>query len=483
MNITNSIAFPRKVLSLSLFFLSSLSLSAQDAAVLTAWENLGTYERERENNEEAAINALLEAKENIDGAVLNDATRGKSKTWKRRGDVYWFIYTDKSPRLLLHKDGAADTAAASYMRALVVEKRGNGKPKIEDAADIGNKLLTYGNSLFEQGLDKFNNSDFKASDAAYQKAFTIFQALSNQDPENEGIQRQLAIIQLYRSMALFNGGEKEKGIAMAKEAMEAQPKDTVMTQNLISLHIANEDYEKAKEVIQISNERFGENPDLYMMDIRLALLTGDNARAGELIAKGKEKFPQKRAEIVLEEVNFHLEQKNDEKALAAINEAIEAFQETDEKDILKVLYFNKGVVNDKIVERLIAEDPKANAEIIAKRRKEAEEGYAQTLELDPSNTGAYLQLANGIISKANVKLNEANALDLSETEKYEALKAEATELFKESAVMLEKAYSVEKAKESPDPSRMSMIRSTLMQVYTKTGNMERFKELKAEEGK
>jgi len=235
---------------------------------------------------------------------------------------------------------------------------------------------------------------------------------------------------------------------------------------------------QAQTAIDAAKKRFGSLADLALIEVKLAMESGNIEKAGALIEKGKVDFPNLKTEFILEEVNFYLNSGNDEKALGAIEQAIAAF--TADPAILLVLNFNKGVINDQIAENLEKKDPKAFAAQIAERRASAKIGYEKTIELDPNYTAAYLQLANAEIMKANALIKKANELDLSKVKEYEALKNEAKVFFANSAGILETGYAKEKAKPDADPNRMETFQKTLLQVYTKLEDTAKRNAIKAE---
>lgn len=459
-------------------FASSLVSLGQDAAVLTAWEHLNTFKREREVNEQVAIDALMEAKKEMDAAALHESTIAKSKTWKRRGDVYWLLGTDPSPRLVLARKGALDTAMYSYGRALVVEFKSNGKPKVEEPDEILNRMLSIGARFAESAQKNLKAKKYNEAIQEFGAAKVAMQLLAQQDPENNSLKRQMAYFSYYQSVAATEGQKIDEALVFAQSAVDLSPDDTAFAIALVKLNIFAQKMPQAQTAIDAAKKRFGSLADLALIEVKLAMESGNIEKAGALIEKGKVDFPNLKTEFILEEVNFYLNSGNDEKALGAIEQAIAAF--TADPAILLVLNFNKGVINDQIAENLEKKDPKALATQIAERRAAAKVGYEKTIELDPNYTAAYLQLANAEIMKANALIKKANELDLSKVKEYEALKNEAKAFFANSAGILETGYAKEKAKPDADPNRMETLQKTLLQVYTKLEDTNKRNAIKAE---
>lgn len=464
---------------LALGFISvSVGAFAQDAAVLTAWEHLNTFKREREVNEQVAIDALLEAKKEMDAAAKHETTVAKSKTWKRRGDVYWLLGTDPSPRLILARKGALDTAMYSYGRALVVEFKSNGKPKVEEPDEILNRMLSIGARFAESAQKNLKAKKYAESIQEFGSAKTAMEILAKQDPDNTSLQRQMAYYCYYQSVAAAEAQKVDEALGYAQKAVDLSPGDTAFAVALVRLNVFAQKFNEAQTAIDAAKKRFGSLSDLALIEVKLAMERGETDRAATLIENGKKDFPALKTEFILEEVNFYLNSGNDEKALEAIDQAIAAFSA--DPAILLVLNFNKGVINDQIAENLEKKDAKGLADQIAERRAAAKIGYEKTIELDPNYTAAYLQLANAEIIKANALIKKANDLDISKVKEYEALKEEAKVFFSNSASILEKGYANEKAKPDSDPNRIDTFQKTLLQVYTKLEDAAKRNAIKAE---
>jgi len=459
-------------------FASSFTGFAQDAAVLTAWEYLNTFKREREVNEQVAIDALMEAKKEMDAAALHESTVAKSKTWKRRGDVYWLLGTDPSPRLVLARKGALDTAMYSYGRALVVELKANGKPKVEEPDEILNRMLSIGARFAEAAQKSLKAKKYPEAIQEFGAAKVAMQLLAQQDPGNNSLKRQMAYFSYYQSVAATEGQKIDEALVFAQNAVDLSPEDTAFAVAFVKLNIFAQKMPEAQAAIDAAKLRFGSLADLALIEVKLAMESGNMEKAGALIEKGKQDFPKLKTEFILEEVNFYLNSGNDEKALDAIEQAIAAF--TADPAILLVLNFNKGVINDQIAENFEKKDPKGLATQIADRRASAKIGYEKTIELDPNYTAAYLQLANAEILKANALIKKANELDLNKVKEYDALKEEAKVFFAKSAGILEKGYANEKAKPDADPNRIDTFQKTLFQVYSKLEDVAKRNAIKAE---
>lgn len=447
--------------------LISLQVMSQSSNVLTAWEYLETYKREKEaGNEAASIQALLDAKKEIEPATKHPNTSQQSKTWKRRGDIYYEIAVNKSPRLILEKEGALDTAAASYLKAISVQKNEkNGKPIIEDKADVIFKLITIANRLMEQGNAEMESKAYEKAMASYERARYIYDQTLIIDPKNTSLPNASNSALMGMIACAVTADMKDKILRLGNEAIEKGVAEAWVYQAVAAVNIENKDLSKAKEVLAAGKEKFPNESAIYLAELRIAFEEKDTQRATEIINEGKSKFPDKKADFILEEVNIYLTQGDDEKASKALEEAIEAFQS--DKEILKVLYFNAGIIYDNLSKKSSASDKNLSKQQMEK----AKSYYEKTLEVDPNYVSAYNQLANYHVMLGNEYIIEANNLPLEKNKEYDELKAKANIEYKKAAEYLEKGYAIQKD---------ATIKNNLIEIYKKTQQFDKMKALQNE---
>lgn len=447
--------------------LVSLQLMSQSNNVLTAWEYLEAYKREKEaGNEAAAIQALLDAKKEIEPATKHPNTSQQSKTWKRRGDIYYEIAVNKSPRLVLEKEGALDTAAASYLRAATVEKNErNGKPIIEDKADVIFKLITIANRMMEQGNAEMESKAYEKALATYERARYMYDQTLIIDPKNNSLPNASNSALMGMVACAVTADMKDKILSLGNEAISKGVADAWVYQAVASVHVENKDLAKAKEVLAAGKQKFPNESAIYLAELRIAFEEKDTQRATQIINEGKAKFPDKKADFILEEVNIYLTQGDDEKASKALEEAIGAFQ--NDKEILKVLYFNAGIIYDNLAKKSSSTDKNLSKQQIEK----AKSYYEKTLEVDPNYVSAYNQLANYHVTLGNEYITEANNLPFEKKKEYDELRAKATGEYKKAAEYLEKGYSIKKD---------ATIRNNLIEIYKKTQEYDKLKALQNE---
>jgi len=462
----------KKILVFAFAVALALPAFSQESAVQSAWEYLQTYDRERAaGNESASIQSLLDAKKEIDNAAVHPNSSQKSKTWKYRGDVYYQIATNPSPQLILQKNGALDTATASFLKALVVEKKENGKPVIHDKNDIiYTKLASIGNKYMDDGGKAADAKDFKKSVAMWLKARQIYDEIAKNIEKNEQFLNASKGALYNISIMYSNMNDADNAIKSSEELLSLGYDSVGVYQNLLYLYMQKGDNTKTAEVLSKAKQKYPNNADLFMTDLMLALENKDDARARQLIEEGKTRFPDRKTDIILQEVNFHLTKNDNEKALQALEEAIgiySASTKPDDKNILTILYFNAGLIYDNLAEKMLETNKDQSGQYMTK----ALEYYNKTLELDPNYVAAYNQLANYHVRMGNDYITTANNLPLDKSKEFNEMKGKADSEYKTATELLEKGYAIKQDE---------TIKKNLIELYKKTQQLDKLKALQGE---
>jgi tetratricopeptide (TPR) repeat protein len=132
-----------------------------------------------------------------------------------------------------------------------------------------------------------------------------------------------------------------------------------------------------------------------------------------------------------------------------LDEALVFMKEAIEKDPENVtLYFALGNVYSEL-----------------KKEEEALKAYDKAIAIDPDNVDVLFNLGTLFFNKGAELKNQANQLDLSETEKYNKLNEEALDAFEQAAKYFEKAHELQpKAKDI-----LETLKKLYMQLRTKPG--------------
>jgi tetratricopeptide (TPR) repeat protein len=454
-----------KIFNLVTYFLVvHLSLvQAQRNAVLSAWEYLEAYTRERQTSESLAIDALMNAKKEIEGAIEHPVTSVESKTWKRRGDVYYLIATDASPRLILEKEGAIEKAAESFLKAMTVEIKSNGKPQIEEKSDILVKLVDIANRIMKNSVEFLEANDFESAMKGFELSKKIYEECYVNDPKNSSLSAASGNALQYMTMTAIYKKDYDLAEKLCQQVMQTPDAPAWVYSTLASIYLDNKKFDKAADLINKRLEKHPSDTNIFLANLRLALETEDAAKATELLKEGKARFPQKRGVFVIEEVNFYLVKEDDEKAIAALEEAVSTF--SDEPELLKQLCFNAGVIYDKLSEKKQAAGKVDGA--IADREK-ALGYYKKVIDIDPNFHSAYNQIANYYVTIGNELVIRANNLPLEKNQEHNKLKAESIEQYKIAAKFLETGY---------DLTKDETIKTNLIEIYKKTQELDKLQKL------
>lgn len=360
--------------------LSFAGARAQESNVLSAWEYMNVYTSEKQNgNMGVAIENLIKAKEAIDAASVNEKTMLKSKTWKRRTDVYMKLLVEKDPALAPYKKNLLDEIYTSIDKARTVEiSEKNGKPKVFEENELINSAYYICDTLFRTGSSYYNKGDFDEAGKFFEKRYTLLKGLGRTD--------------------------------------------TVSYTNMFLSAYKAKEYDKA---LQIGNDliKIGSaDPNLYGTLARIYSEKGDAAKGLQMIKDARAKYP-KNTEFITEELNYYLSNNDNTNAVRVMDEAIAAFKT--QPDMLKTLYFNSGVIYAQLGDKA-----------------KSIEYYKKALEVDPKYFGALNNLAAIMLDEANALIKEANGLPLKETKKFDELKGKANGIYREASVLLETAYEM-----------------------------------------
>ena len=192
---------------------------------------------------------------------------------------------------------------------------------------------------------------------------------------------------------------------------------------------------------------------LYYDIARLQMEGGDTDAGAATITEGLEKYPGDK-NLMLLQTNMFLQDES------KIGEAIENLNVTIAGDPENPsLYYARGT--------LLQKDPA--------RMAEAEADFMKTIELDPEHFEANYNLGALYVNQSGTIQEEMNALDFSEQKKYDELKTQRDDLFKKAIGPLEKALAL-----NPDEKG---VQATLLELYGKTGQTDKYNEMKARLGK
>ncbi len=212
-----------------------------------------------------------------------------------------------------------------------------------------------------------------------------------------------------------------------KEAMEKE-----ITAGLASDPVVGEDVRPSVYISLINNAKKMDKVDSY----------------NKWLTEAREAYPENK-DLLDIQLQAYLDVKDYEGAMNNLNEAI---AKNPEKGIYHFVKGNIMQTEMKDLDGALAE-------------------YKAALEVEPDMSDALYMCGLVYIDRANNITEEMNSLSLSQTTKYNKLKADQKSIFQESLQYFESAYEMK----SDD---MDIVQA-LMEVYRKVGNYEKSMEMKA----
>lgn len=459
----------KKLIIFSFAACLSFHIYSQGTSITTAGDYLNAYKSEMQNgNEQSAIENLLAAKKEIDPVTSESSTRGLSRAWKRKGEIYYYIFMDQSPRLMLVKDGSVDTAIHCFTMAVSVEKKENGQPKIEDKVGVIGYLGSLGDTCVKIAYINQDNKEMDLYFANMLRAKTAFDSRIVADPKDDAAINATNTIAENLAVTAANSGNLDMIMKYVSPLVEKGIAPAWAYQVMSGVYLEKKDQNKASEIIAKGKEKHPNDAEIYIAEINLAFELNETDKVGTLIEAAKAKFPDKKANFILLEVNFLLTKGDNEKALKALDEAILTHKEN--AAILKLLYFNSGVIFSQLFTNAEKQEPKDTTKMREYNNKMFDY-YSKALEVDPKYHSAYNGVANYYITNGNNLLVAADAVPLSDDTEYKRLKALAMEEYKKGIDALEKAWALDK---------QETYKRVLIALYEKTGQPDKAKAIQGQ---
>jgi tetratricopeptide (TPR) repeat protein len=389
-------------------------------------------EKALKNGDAMAAKGSLES---ISGMISGADERMQAQYYFVRGQVY----SD------LAKKGNADAfdeAVSAFQEVIKVEDK-SGKQKYSDESK---QLLTgLTSDLINAAVDDNNNKRFKEG---ADKLYTAYK-LSPQD----------TIYLYYAASSAVNGGHYE-------DALEYYEK--LKTLNYDGSTIAY-------KATNVETGEVEEMNDKVQMDLMV--------KSGTYKDPIQERTPSKSSEIIKNIALIYTQLGQDEKALQAYKDA-KANNPNDVNLVLNEanLYYKMG--DKDTFKSLMAEassmapdnpDLQYNIGVINMEQgnlEEARVAYKKAIEINPGYVNAQLNLSTTYVNEGNGLIDEMNSLGNSRSDiaRYEELKRQKDELFREGALVLEDAL-----KQNPDNQG---ILSQLKNIYGALGDNENFMRIK-----
>ncbi len=335
------------------------------------------------------------------------------------------------------------SAAKSYQDLLELEKK-IGKLKYSNQAE--QSLTTVKNNLINEAIKDSDNSRFKESSLKLYEAYKL-------NPKD-------TIYLYYAASGAVNGKEYDIALTYYEKLKELNYSGkgksyyakSVLNNEEVSFSTKEERDKSVK--LKLHTEPRDENipskrGEIYRNYALILVEKGQNAKALSAIQEARKDNPDDTS-LALTEANLYLDAKDFESYKRVIEEVL--VKSPNDAD----LYYNLGVISG-----------------TAKNNGDAEKYYKKTIEINPKYTNAYLNLAILKLDGDTKIVEEMNKLGNSakDNKRYEELKKQREDVFKEALPYLEKVVElVPNNKEA---------KQTLLNVYTSLDMSDKYKALKA----
>ena len=219
--------------------------------------------------------------------------------------------------------------------------------------------------------------------------------------------------------------------------------ETEVTEAEYNLYLKSKSYENQRE--EDTPSRF---PEIVKNIALIYRQMGNNEKAMAAVQEARESNPSD-LNLILTEANIFIELGEKEKFQVLMNEAIE--QDPNNAD----LYYNLAVVTSDLGEK-----------------DSARAYYEKAIKIDPNFENAYLNLVALILEGEQSIVEQMNSLGTSAADnaRYDSLKSEREELYKECVPILKSLVGI---------GENTNAIKTLMNIYGTLGDNEGYKEMKA----
>ena len=400
-----------------------VSVSAQKAKVVSAYNYNKSYERDKECSE------LVKGIASIEPATKDIKTKEWAKTWYYGGNLYFNAALTQDKECSAKFDNALNKSFEFYMNALKynIEDEGAKDLDFDKEADqmkfmgylmnrntafgdvsymrdiIGNKFPYLANAFVNKGVEEFQAGNYKESKDYSEKSIMTNSFLGKVD-----------------SLGIYN-------YALAAERLE--------------------EYDEAIESYTVLTQiKYGGAP-IYMYIAKIHENNNDTTKKIEAIRNGLKAYPDD-ADLVREELSYLLNAGKTDEALANFDKAIANEPNN------ATLYYNRGLINDQL----------GNTDAAAA-------DYSKALEVDETFFDAAYNMGAMYYNLGVEWNNKASNYGLNETAKYKEASEKANELFAKARPALEKAHAIN----AEDQNTMA----SLTKIYAIEGDDEKYQAMKA----
>jgi len=305
---------------------------AQNSKVTTAWGYINSKDYDK-------------ARDAINAAILNDATKNEPKTWFYRGEAYQGIYAD--PKMKLTEPNALKEAAISYRKAVLLDPNNKffqAKDNKDNLAVVAlllfnDALAAYDAKKYADAMDKFEYFDSSYNVLGTSKK-KIDDAFAGTKPPTD-----IREVKLYMAGCAINLDQKDKAKKLFEELADSKFPNRGVYINLSKYYLVDKDTAKALAVL---DKGMGALPDdmkagVLIEKLKILVRQGKNKEA-IVVAEDAIAHDQKNISLYNALAKMYGEQKLYDKSLEVYNKGAAI----DPKNFgiasgLGIIKFNQGV--------------------------------------------------------------------------------------------------------------------------------------------
>ncbi|MDP5081514.1 MAG: tetratricopeptide repeat protein [Winogradskyella sp.] len=319
-----------------------------------------------------------------------------------------------------------------------------GKLKYTDEAnEMSAEMFT---SFFEKANNAFNNKNYKVASKGFEKIYKM----SPTDTLYLYYAASSAVSELDYETALDHYNKlKNLGFTGIKMNYYATNVESGVEEAFQSKNARDISTKAGTHKDPVDSKTESKKAEIVRNIALIYVAQGDNEKALGSMADARAENPDDLG-LLLSEANVYLKMGNNAKFKSLMEEAV-----TKDPNNAELLY-NLGV--------LAAEGG---------NNEESKKYYEKAISIDPSYINAYNNLAAVILSGEAAIVEEMNGLGTSsaDNKRYEELKEERSQLYRDAIPYLEKALELKGT--NVDAAK------TLMNIYSALGENDKFKEMKA----
>ncbi|MCF6223856.1 MAG: tetratricopeptide repeat protein [Flavobacteriaceae bacterium] len=368
-----------------------------------------------------------------EGLIENADDKLKAKFYFLKGETYAGLSKTEPT------SDNYNTASEAFNALFALEEKMGSKKYTNLAEPSLNTMIA---DLSAKGIKSYQDKNY---DAAKSELYQVYNLSKNDTAFLEYAANSAYLAKDYDMALIYFKELRDIGYTGILTEYTAKNVETGERENLgskiqLDLMIKSKQYEDPKVTTTESKQ-----PSIIKNIAFVYIEKGDNEKAIAAVKSARDVAPDD-VNLILTEANLQIKLGNKDEFASLMNEAIKLDPEN------ATLYFNVGVISGEQGDL-----------------EKAKEYYNKAIELKPDYIDAYINLGSAMLVKDQDLVEEMNQ-NLSNFDKYDAIKARQVTLYKEVIPVYETAYEL-------NPDDIDTVR-TLMSLYENAEMEDKFAEMK-----